>query len=108
MRQPLFAPGPRCEGLCHGKDGCKHSPEDCEFLQMYHVQLKHLDFKNEISKLEALARLIQGIQGFEEEPCIVLLVHEATDNPCSERSVLIKWFSENGYELKEYNENVSD
>lgn len=108
LRQPLFAPGPRCEGLCHGKDGCKHSPETCDFLQMYHVQLKHLNFENELSKLEALGRMIQSVRGFKEDPVIVLLVHETPDNPCSERSMLIKWFKENNYELKEYNENVSD
>lgn len=101
LRAPVFAPGPRCEGLCHGKDGCVNSPDTCEFLQMYYVQLKHLDFEDVVSKLEELAKVFNG-------DTIVLLVHEAPDNSCSERKMLIKWFKENNYELKEYDENVSD
>lgn len=68
---------------------------------MYHVQLKHLDFEDVVSKLEELAKVFGG-------DTIVLLVHEAPDNPCSEREMLIKWFKDNNYELKEYDENVSD
>lgn len=95
LRAPVFAPGSRCEGLCHGKETCSGSPADCEFLQMYHVQLKHLDFNKTIAELEELAKMFHG-------DTIVLLVHEAPDNPCSERQMLIQWFKENGYELEEY------
>lgn len=101
LRAPVFAPEPRCEGLCHGREGCKQSPDDCEFLQMYYVQLKHLDFNSVMGDLEELAKVFNG-------DTIVLLVHEATSNPCSERQMLIQWFKENNYELKEYDENVSD
>ena len=95
LRAPIFAPGPRCEGLCHGPEGCKNSPENCDFLQMYHVQLKHLNFKDTVETLEKLAKLMGG-------DTAVLLVHEAPTNPCSEREVLKLWFKENNYELEEY------
>jgi len=101
LRASAFAPGRLCEGLCHGKEGCGKSPETCDFLQMYHVQLKHLDFEGIMREMECLCNEYGG-------DAIVLLVHESPDNPCSERSMIIKWFKENNYELKEYNENVSD
>lgn len=95
LRAPIFAPGPRCEGLCHGPEGCKSNPSNCDFLRMYHVQLKHLNFKDTVESLEKLAKLMGG-------DTAVLLVHEAPTNPCSEREVLKTWFKENNYELEEY------
>ena len=68
---------------------------------MYYVQLKHLDFEKVIKSLEEIAKLYSG-------DTVVLLVHETPDNKCSERQMLIKWFNDHGYELKEYEENVSD
>lgn len=101
LRASVFAPGRLCEGLCCGPTACKAAAPDCRFLQMYHVQLKHIDFEEIMQALTVLAAEYNG-------DTIVLLVHEAPDNPCSERSMIIKWFEENGYELKEYDENVSD
>lgn len=40
----------------------------------------------------------------QEEPVIVLLVHEAPNNPCSERWALKDWFLDNGYILEEYDQ----
>ena len=37
-----------------------------------------------------------------EEPEIVLLVHEAPNNPCSERWPLFEWFKKHGIDAKEY------
>ena len=101
LRAPVFAPGRLCEGLCSGPKGCRAAAPNCQFLQMYHVQLKHIDFEEIMRELECLCNEYNG-------DTIVLLVHEAPDNPCSERSMIIKWFEENNYELKEYDENVSD
>lgn len=108
LRAPVFAPGPLTQGTCSGREKCSGIPEKCRFLQLYYFQLKALDFSEIMRRFERLGNAVKEGEGFEGEPTIVLLVHEAPDNPCSERSVLIKWFKENNYELKEYDENVSD
>lgn len=33
---------------------------------------------------------------------IVIIVYEKESNKCSERTAIKKWFSNNGYELKEF------
>ena len=40
--------------------------------------------------------------GIMEEPEIVLIVYETPNNPCSERLPIIEWFSENEFEIKEW------
>jgi hypothetical protein len=46
--------------------------------------------------------MVQAEEGFTEEPIIVLIVHEATNNPCSERRVIQEWFRDNGYPIEEF------
>ena len=79
-----------------------HDPTKCTFMQNYRNQLKELDFNNVIWFLETTANNIKKLEGFSEEPEIILLVYEKPDNPCSERVPLMEWFKENGVELKEY------
>jgi hypothetical protein len=50
-----------------------------------------------------LGYLIQNQLGFKEEPVYILLVHEAYDNPCSERWIIQQYFKEHGYNIKEFN-----
>ena len=45
---------------------------------------------------------IKSIEGFQEEPIIMLLVHEAPQNPCSERRVIQEWFADHGITVKEW------
>lgn len=110
LRAEPFMPGAACEGLCHGPEYCGLRPDDveafsptkCSFLRRYLVQLNMLDFDEMMNRFEKLGKTIQNKEGFLEEPIAILLVHEAPDNPCSERWPLIKWFADHGYELEEW------
>lgn len=100
-------PGVKCNGLCSGKELCDQLfggpiPDQCLFLKEYKKQLDGLDFKSIINILETTANQIKEKEGFKEEPVIVLLVHEAPNNPCSERDALKKWFAEHDYILDEF------
>ena len=107
LRMPLLKPGQKCKGLCSGQELCQTLfgqpiPDECLFLKEYKAQLGRLDFEGVKSTLEVQARFVKECLGFEEEPVIVLLVHEAPNNPCSERWALKDWFLDNGYILEEY------
>lgn len=98
-----FAPGAQLEGLCHGEfnvDKCGW-PGSCAFLRGYVNQLANLDFTDTIVRLERLANHAKEYLGFNEEPIIVLLVHEAPQNACSERAAIQEWFRKNGVECEE-------
>ena len=93
----LFVPGPSCCNLCHGHTTCTYTPDNCEFLKAYYEQIssvskeEFIDFVNEVAE-------ILGI----ENPEVVLIVHEAPDNPCSERVAILQWFKDNGLEVSEF------
>lgn len=96
--------GVRCKGLSpykvdsHCKD-CEergNGEDSCQFLIDYKAYLDSLDFQ-----------MVKGIIEHEvsklRKDCdICLIVHEAVDNPCSERRPLIQWFKEHGVELEEW------
>ena len=99
LRAEPFAPGPLCDNLCRGPEYCDGGdPMKCAFLRTYRTQLDQLDFKNIIKRIYTIGKAVQEREGFEEEPIVVLIVHEATSNPCSERRVIQEWFRDNGYE----------
>lgn len=102
LRTPWFRPDSSCDGLCRGPEGCAHKPQDCSFLQCYRAQLDRLDFDTTVKKLVAAAQYYQEKDKLPTLPAIVLLVHEAPTNPCSERWPLQSWFRDNGYEIKEF------
>ena len=87
---------------CHGKP-CESKPESCMFLKKYLEQLEKINFKLFTSYCEEIANDIKAKLKFEEDPIVVLLVYEKPDNPCSERTMLKKWFEENGKTLEEFN-----
>lgn len=97
-----FAPGAQLEGMCNGPDKCELS-FDCAFLRGYANQLASLDFADTMTRLERLANHAKEYLGFDEEPIIVLLVHEAPQNACSERAAIQEWFRKNGVECEELN-----
>lgn len=104
IRAEVFAPGPLCDNLCRGPECCDTgNPQNCEFLKAYRKQLDNLDFKEIIQRIYKLGKSVQENESFTEEPIIVLIVHEAPSNPCSERRVIKEWFKENGYSLEEFN-----
>ena len=103
IRAEEFAPGVKCSGLCYGKDSCKSSPNNCLFLKTYKYQLfNELDYNNIIERCNHLAQSVKNTENFTEEPIIIFLVHEAFNNPCSERKVIQEWFAANGKEVKEW------
>lgn len=103
LRAPEFAPGEICEGLCHGPDDCdRHDPELCLFLKAYRYQLDQLDYDDIIKRCKRIANHVKAHEQFEEEPIVVLLVHEAKDNPCSERKPIQDWFASHGKEVVEW------
>lgn len=103
LRAPVFAPGPLCENLCRGPETCvTRDPQTCLFLNTYRYQLDQLDFNDVVARCERLGKYVQSLEHFTEEPAIMLLVHEAPQNPCSERRVIQEWFAANGKEVVEW------
>ena len=103
IRAEVFAPGPLCDNLCRGPECCDTgNPQTCPFLKAYRKQLDNLDFKEIIQRIYKLGKAVQENECFTEEPIVVLIVHEAPNNPCSERRVIKEWFKENGYPLEEF------
>lgn len=60
-----------------------------------------MDLNAFLLRAETSAKKIKGQLGFEEEPIIVFIVHEAPSNPCSERQVLLEYFNSHSVECKE-------
>lgn len=81
---------------CEVKD-----PEHCEFLARYKKYLDTLSFDEMYSRFERLGYEIQENDGFTEEPIMVLIFYETPKNLCSERTMVLKWFHEQGYPIKE-------
>ena len=103
LRASVFAPGPLCENLCRGPETCDtHDPTKCLFLKTYRYQLDQLDFNDVIARCERMGNYIKSLENFSEEPVIILLVHEAKDNPCSERRVIQEWFAAHGKQVTEW------
>ncbi len=101
LRAEPFVPGPITEGTCFGMEGCHSDPDHCDFLMKYRWQLNQLDFQDILKRFERMGNHIQSLEGFEEEPILVLIVHEKPSQRCSERTVLHKWFADNGYPITE-------
>ena len=104
LRAEPFMPGEMCMGLCTGSENCdSKDPSSCLFLKTYRIQLDLLDYDEMLTRFERMGNFIQELEGFEEEPILVLIVHEAYDNPCSERWVIQDWFKSHNYDIKEFN-----
>ena len=91
-----------CDGLCLGKNNCKtKNPNECLFLKTYKQQLEKMNINNFIRRAENSLQKIKQQVGFKEEPLLVLMVHEAPSNECSERKILSEYFNSKGIECKE-------
>lgn len=101
IRNPLLMPGKSCEGLCNGRCAIKH-PESCEFIKAYREQLDEINFADFITDLEDLITQYKLAEPDIEDPIPVLIVHEAPDNPCSERVPLIEWLRSHHIECEEF------
>lgn len=91
LRAEILHPDSSCEGLCSGKP-CEHSPNSCDFLKTYRKQIFSLNYDVVINEFKTRADRIQYILKFVEEPEIMLIVHEAPSNQCSERNILQQFF----------------
>ena len=99
VRAPILSPAKLTVGdvQCTGRDKCNKDPENCGFLKHYEAYLQSLDFVSVTNTMESRLRMLWPTP-FD----ICLMVYEKPDNPCSERAALIKWFKDNGVELKEW------
>ena len=101
IRIETLHPDDSCSNLCTGKP-CKYDPATCKFLKVYHKQLKKIDFQEFIDWCERFANNCKEIFKLDHEPVLVLIVHEAPDNQCSEREMIHRWFQENNYPITEF------
>lgn len=107
LRAEPFAPGQSCSNDCRGPQNCPTKDfNSCSFLQKYYAQLCQLDFNDIMNRIERIANHIQNLEQFTDEPIVVLLVHEASDNPCSERKAIQKWFADNGVIVEEWKHTI--
>jgi hypothetical protein len=89
---------------CHAT-GCpckQRDPSSCRFIKEYRLGLKTIDFEKLLEEITELTKFIQLKEGFLEEPEVMLIVHEAKDNPCSERNSIQDLWREHGIEIKEW------
>lgn len=101
-----LVPGKSCDGLCDG--GCEpKNPHHCDYLKAYRAQLDSLDFNQVMNRLEVIANEYITKRDIKDEPIAVLMVYEASDNPCSERWPLVEWFYANGVKLQEFNHKTT-
>ena len=82
---------------CKTKD-----PGKCWFMKSYAQGLRGWNFSEIMQYLIQTAEYLQRLDGYLQEPEIMLIVHEAPDNPCSERVPLQEYFRENGIEVCEW------
>lgn len=103
LRAEMFMPCETCENECRGREAClTGDPSTCNFLKHYYEQLKKLDYNAVLLWFQEVGEYFKMQLGFEGEPEIALIVHEAPSNPCSERQMLIKWFAAHEYNLQEF------
>ena len=55
-----------------------------------------------MEKLFRLKIAIEIGENLDEEVEFAFLVYETPQNPCSERTIIQKWFHENGIEIEEW------
>lgn len=103
LRATPFAPGASCDGLCRGKELCQTGrPQDCKFLQEYEHQLDSLSLDDILQRMEVIGEKVRAATHFEGEPIFILLVHEAPNNPCSERVKIQEFFNKRGIPCSEW------
>lgn len=91
----------KIEHVSCGAD-CKEEKGNCSFIQSYHDYIFSLNFEEIFNKIKDLADGLKVQKNFRNTPDVCLLVHEKSDNPCSERRVLVDWFKAHNIELEEF------
>ena len=104
LRAPVFAPGEVATAVSTCGPQCQNNPNSCAFINAYKHQLSLLDFNDIMRRAEDLCNNVKGTLHFNEEPIAVFIVHEAPDNPCSERAAIQEYFRSHGIECEEWQE----
>ena len=78
----------------------------CQFMDKYYEYLCKQDFNKLMVEFERVANEVKKINNYEGEPIICLIVYESSKCKCAERPCIIKWFKDNGYDLKEWSEDI--
>ena len=104
LRASVFAPGEVATAVSTCGPCCDKDHNTCSFLRAYAHQLSLLDINDIMSRTERVCAEAQKVLGFTEEPIAVFIVHEAPDNPCSERTAIQEYFRSNGVECEEWQE----
>lgn len=81
---------------------CLQTPPNCAFMNAYRDYLNTLDFDNIMERIVKLANKAKETFGIKDDIDVVLMVHEATYVPCSERPILKEWFENHGVEITEW------
>lgn len=107
IRLEILNPGSCCitqppECVACIEENRNKDPNNCKFIKEYKEGLDKIDFKELIDLLNKTAEFIQQLEGFKNEPEIILLVHEAPNNLCSERIPLQELFKNNGIDVVEW------
>lgn len=104
LRLLPLVPNKTCSNLCRGMENCSTgNPDECAFLKNYYEQLKNINFQEFMKNLESHINKVCDMCYINREPIVVILVHEAATNPCSERVVIQRWFKDNGLPITELN-----
>lgn len=84
---------------------CKYKAPDCSFMTAYQKYLDTLDFQDFYNRcidlaMRAAVITMPGLK--EDEPSVVLMVHEPKSCDCAERPVIQDWFKRNGVNITEW------
>ena len=104
IRLPVLSPSHCCSipPECIKCTGERH-PESCSFIKDYSEGLHtKVNFSELLEMINKTAEYIQQLEGFKEEPEIILIVHESSNEPCSERGSIQNLFAEYGIECTEW------
>ena len=102
LRAEALHPAKDLDGECHGREGCTQQPSSCRFLKAYREQLSRIDTLECVRRLYKLGQKLKSVIQFDGDPVIVLMVHEARTNPCSERGPLQDWLNSYGFKCEEW------
>lgn len=104
IRYAPFRPGKQLDYLCRGPENCNPPvPDKCAFLQGYYEQLMQLDYAEIQNDFDYIVNSIKQCDiSIGDNPTMVLIVHEAPNNPCSERQAIIRWAKDRGIDIREF------
>ena len=107
IRLEILNPGSCCitqppECVACIEEKRKRTPESCKFIKEYREGLSRISFQNLMEILTRTAEYVQHLEGFTDEPEIMLIVHEAPNNQCSERTPIQELFRDHGYNVIEW------